>query len=171
MAHYETSGLWKGELIGGPRLERYTSPQGWTGGLTPDTHEGESVYLEYEPTCAVFDLGTGSLSEYSLGEDPIKNGAVPGAEFPLLNRMGVDAGGWQEFVKRMAGYESAEGLHKVFLHYRTFDESTFSDFAKTFLLSPTGTVLATNTELSVPGLFALWAGSLVATDGGNLYQL
>lgn len=46
-----------------------------------------------------------------------------------------------------------------------------SDFAKTFLVSPTGTVLATNTELSVPGPFALWAGSVVATDSGELYQL
>jgi hypothetical protein len=160
----EASGLWRAVTYGDRELSLYCSPGSWTGSLTPDEYDGEDVYLEYEPVCAIFDLSTGSLSEHSLGESPLRHCVIPGSGEDL-NRMGDSGPPWAEWPKRLAGYESTEGTHKYFVHYRALDESSFSILEKLFAISTAGTVLGDTDELEEPGPLALWAGDVVAVDG------
>lgn len=163
----EESGLWRDGYTN--VVTKYCSPGTWASGLTADEHNGEDVYLEYEPVVAVLNLSTNTLTEHSLGEAPLRHLALQGSNAEL-NRMGS---GNQEWPKRGAGYEDPEGLHKFFVHYRTRDEATDSDFFKLFLLSTTGTVLGSNTDLIRPEPLALWAGKVIAADSesGTIAQI
>jgi len=162
---YETSGAWiDGELI------RYCSPGPWASGLAQDSYEGGSVYVEYQPVAAVFDLAANSLTEIALSGAPLRNADLDGSHtLSALGAVDPFSGDFSPHPVRSAGYEGSDSSgHRVYLHYLRDDESTQISVSQA--LSSTALIATTEGVLVDPGPLIAFDGGIACVDEGSVVK-